>query len=183
MSAKAQLNGRPDTPDHSRSASAQHVVAGHRIIRSMTLRLAILLAAVSVAQVGPTLEQYLDNATGPGRVDCGTFSTLHNGMALPPRRSSKAANKVESMRESLGCAAQALKDHKGFKIVQSGPAIDSELASGVLGNSDGVTSWFESDSAPCGGPGCARTFKTRPCSLTDVRIFATPRNHVFKCDK
>jgi hypothetical protein len=151
---------------------------------SMTLRMTLLLAAVSVLQrQGLTLEQYLENAMGPGAVDCGTFSTIHNGMALPPRRSSKATTKVESMRESLACAAQALKDHKGFKIVQRGPAIDSEIASGVLGNADGVTFWFYSDSAPCGGPGCAGSFETKPCPLSDVRVVDTPRNHVFKCDK
>jgi len=148
----------------------------------MTLRLVLLLAAVSVAQVGLTLEKHLENATGPGAVDCGTFSTIHNGMALPPRP-SRATNKVESMLESLECAGRALKDHKGFKIVQSGPGMDSVLSSGVLGNSDGVTSWFDSDSAPCGGPGCARSFQTRRCSLTDVRIVDTPRTHIFKCDK
>jgi hypothetical protein len=148
------------------------------------LRITLLLAAVSVLQrPALTLEQCLENATGPGAVDCGTFSTIHTGMALPPRRSSKATTKVESMRESLACAAQALKDHKGFRIVQRGPAMDSEVASGVLGNADGVTSWFDSDSAPCGGPGCARSFETRPCSLVNVRVVDTPRNPVFKCDK
>jgi hypothetical protein len=87
------------------------------------------------------------------------------------------------MRESLECAAQARKDHKGFTIVQRGPAVDSEMASGVLGNADGVTLWFESDSAPCGGPSCAGHFETRPCSLADVQIADVPRNHMFKCDK
>ena len=146
---------------------------------------ALLLTAVSVAEarVGLTLEQYLENATGPGAVDCRTFSTNHNGMALPPRHSSKATNKVESMQESLECAAQALKDHKGFKIVQRGPSTDSEIASGVLGNSDGVTFWFHSDSAPCGGPGCARSFETKRCLLTDVQIVETPGTHRFKCDR
>jgi hypothetical protein len=32
-----------------------------------------------------TLEQYIESATGAGVVDCGTFSTIHNGVALPPR--------------------------------------------------------------------------------------------------
>src|SRR5215218_8964494 len=152
------------------------------MIRLMTLRLVLLLATVSVAQVGLTLEKYLENAMGPGAVDCGTFSMIHSGMALPPRQ-SRATNRVESMRESLECAAKALKDHKGFKIVQSGPGIDSWLASGILGTWDGVTLWFETDSAQCEGPGCARSFQTKRCSLTDVRIVDTPRNHIFKCDK
>jgi hypothetical protein len=147
----------------------------------MSLRLIVLLAAVGMVQAGRTLDQYIESVTGAGAVDCGTFSTIHNGMALPPRPSSKATNKVESMRESLACAAQALKDHKGFKIVQRGPSTDSAVSSGVLGNTDGVTMWFESDSDPCGGQGCAPSFYTKPCSMTDVRIVDTTRNHLFKC--
>ena len=142
-----------------------------------------LLAAAATVQAGPTtLEQHIDDATGAGAVDCGTFSTVHNGLALPPRPSSTATNKVESMRESLSCAERALKDHKGFKIIQSSPGPDAEIASGVLGNAEGVTIWFFTYSKPFGGRGYPQTFQTKPCSLTDVRIVPTPRgNHEFKC--
>jgi len=150
----------------------------------MSLRLIVLLAAVGIVQTGRTLNQYIESVTGAGAVDCGTFSLVFNGVALPPRPSSKATTKVESMRESLACAAQALKDHKGFKIVQNGQGIDSEVSTGVLGDAQGVTVWFSSNSTPCGGPGCARSFDVvKPCSLTDVRIVPTPggKNYMFKC--
>jgi len=147
------------------------------------LRLILSLAAVGMVQTGPTLDKYIERETGAGAVDCGTFSTIHNGVALPLRPSSTATTKVDSMRESVACAAQALKDHKGFKIVQRGPGMDSELSSGVLGSTGGATYWFLSDSAPCGGPRCARSFRIKPCSLTDVRIVDTPQgNHLFTCD-
>jgi hypothetical protein len=138
---------------------------------------------VAVLQTGPTLEGYIEAATGPGAVDCGTFSTIHNGVALPPRPSSKATNKVDSMRESLTCAEQALKDHKGFKIVQRGPETDTEVATGVMGNPAGATSWFTSETTPAGRR-VRPTFYTRPCSLTDVEIVPTPEgNHLFKCGR
>jgi hypothetical protein len=148
----------------------------------MTLRFALLLAAVSVVQTQLTLEQHIANATGPGAVDCGTFSMIHNGVALPPRPSSTAKNKVDSMRESLACAEQALKDHKGFKIVQRGWfGFDNEVVTGVLGNADGVTIWFASEILL--RTGGAESFITKPCSLKDVGIVPTPggKNHVFKC--
>ena len=154
----------------------------------MTFRLILLLAAAGVVQTGRTLDQYIESVTGAGAVDCGTFSMIHNGMALPPRPASKATTKVESMRESLACAAQALTDHKGFKIVQNGQGFDSEVSTGVLGDAQGVTVWFESLGTPCGwpggGPGCGRSFHVvKPCSLKDVRIVPTPgeKNQMFKC--
>src|SRR5580704_6404181 len=42
MSAKAELNGRPDSPDRSSSASAEHVVVRHRL--NLLTRAAILAA-------------------------------------------------------------------------------------------------------------------------------------------
>jgi len=62
---------------------------------------------------------FIERETGPAAVDCGRFSTNHNGIALPPRRPTTATNKVDSMRESLTCAAEALAAHKGFKIVDT----------------------------------------------------------------
>ena len=148
------------------------------------LRLAICFAVRSLVQ-GPTLDEHISRLTGATPVDCGTFSTSHNGVALPIRPTSKATTKVDSMRESLACAEQALKDRKGFKIVQRGPAIDSEISSGVVGTADGLTVWFVSDSAPCGLPRrCASTFETKPCRLADVTIEALDTRNktlVFKC--
>jgi hypothetical protein len=145
----------------------------------------LLLAVTAVAQPVPSLDQAIERATGSGAVDCGTFSTVHNGVAMPPRASSKAKTKVESMHESLSCAEEAIKKHRGFKIVQVARGFEGqELASGVLGNVEGVTVWFWSDSEPCGGPGCLRSFQTKPCALADVDISETPEGkHLFRCGK
>jgi len=157
------------------------------MLRLMTLRYVFLwLAVTTVAQTAPpTLEQAIERATGSGSVDCGTFSTVHNGVAMPPRASSKATTKVDAMRESLACAEEAVKKHRGFKIVQVAHYdVSGELASGVLGNGEGVTVWFESDSEACGGPGCLRSFRTKPCALADVRIEDTHEGkHLFRCGK
>jgi hypothetical protein len=66
------------------------------------------------------------------------------------------------MRESLACAEQALKERKGFKIVQRGQAHDVEVSSGVLGTAEGLTLWFMSQNS--------EALVTRPCALTDVTI-------------
>ena len=134
-----------------------------------------------------TLEERITQVTGENAVDCGTFSTRHNGVALPIRPSSKATNRLDSMRESLACAEQALKDRKGFKIVQRGTAMDTERSSGLLGTIDGVTFWFDSDSAPCLPLRlCFISFETKPCLLANVTIETRTtgpgnRASVFKC--
>src|SRR3982750_1376324 len=140
-----------------------------------TLHLVIVLA-VTAMQARPTMNQNMEKLTGANSVDCGTFSILHNGVALPIRPSSKATNRVDSMRESLACAEQALKDRKGFTIVQRGQAHDVELSSGVLGTANGRTLWFISQNS---GP-----LATTPCLLTDITIEPTSgsnRTHLFNC--
>lgn len=133
--------------------------------------------ALAVLQVqAPTLEERITRITGTRAVDCGTFSIVHNGVALPIRPASKAKNREDSMRESLVCANQALKDHTGFKIVQRGQAHDVELSSGVLGTPDGLTLWFISQNS---GP-----LATTPCPLTNITIETTSggnRTHLFTC--
>ena len=130
----------------------------------------------------PTLEERITRITGTTTVDCGTFSMVHNGVALPIRASAKATNKPDSMRESLACAEQALRERKGFKIAQHGFTFDTERFSGVLGTADGVTLWFEFSTWPCRGPHCdASPFTTQPCRLSDVRIEPAERTHVFRC--
>ena len=141
------------------------------------LRLVLLSLVGSLLQL-PTLEERIAHVTGPSPVDCGTFSTLHNGVALPIRPSSKAKNRLDSMRESLACAEQALKDRKGFKIVQHGGEMDIEAFRGLLGTPDGQTLWFYSEN---GGP-----LATKPCPLTDVTIeTSNSRNktRVFQCSR
>jgi hypothetical protein len=149
---------------------------------SLTLTAVVLAGGAIAAQVrrSPSLEEFIARVTGAVAVDCGTFSLIHKGMAMPPRRSSKARTKPESMDESLSCAREALKDHKGFKIVQRGPGFDTQVASGVLGNSGGTTVWFVFDSGPCAG--CDNRFETRPCPLEKVAVVQEQNgNHSFRC--
>lgn len=140
------------------------------------LPLVIMVVVGSQAQLA-TLEERIAQVTGPSAVDCGTFSLIHNGVALPIRPSSKASTREDSMRESLICAEQALKERKGFTIVQRGVGIDTEIVQGVLGTAEGVTYWFDKDSGH---------IRTRPCLLADVTIETNSsgnRTRVFSCSR
>lgn len=137
----------------------------------------IMLLVVGSQARHLTLEERIGAVTGPNPVDCGTFSLIHNGVALPIRPGSKAKMREDSMRESLACAEQAINGGgKGFKIVQRGSGIDSEIVQGVLGTADGLTYWFYEDNGH---------LRTRPCPLTEVTIetSANPnRTRLFRCD-
>ena len=140
------------------------------------LRLVLLSVVGSLLQP-PTLEERIARVTGPNPVDCGRFSMLHNGVALPIRPSSKAKTRDDSMRESLACAEQALKDGKGFKVVQFGGA-HGALYTGVLGTAEGRTFWFHSINSD--------ELATKPCPLTDVTIEISDngnRVRLLKCGR
>jgi len=129
-----------------------------------------------------TLEEHLAKLTGEGAIDCGTFATHHNGTAMPPRAGTKASSRAESMHESLACARDAVRNHKAFRLVQRGPTMDSEAASGLVGRVSGATEWFDYNSTPCGRPGCDSRFSTRPCSVNDVVVIHEPDGrHLFRC--
>ena len=86
------------------------------------------------------------------------------------------------MHQSLACARDALKQHKPFRVIQRGPGEDSEIAVGVVAESNGFTRWFDYDSAPCGGSGCRERFLTRACFLHDVVVIHdADGRHQFMC--
>src|SRR4051812_8677224 len=68
-------------------------------------------------------EEHIARVIGPDAVNCGTFEQSHNGMALPPRKGSKATSKRESMYESLQCGQDASTQKRGFRIVQKEPGM------------------------------------------------------------
>lgn len=142
--------------------------------------LLLFFTGATVAVQKRSLDQHIEQAVGPEVVDCGTFSTIHSGVAMPPREASTATSKPDSMYESLTCARDAAKQKKAFRLVQRGPSLDSEIATGVIGRADGSVMWFVYDSAPCGGPGCDSRFTTEPCELSSVVVIhRTDGNHSF----
>jgi hypothetical protein len=101
-----------------------------------------------------SLEDHISKLTGPDAADCGT----HTWLTPVPEAIT------------LACARDAAQQHRAFRIIQRGPGEDSETAPGILGERDGSTFWFDYDSAPCGGPGCAERFETKPCLLSNVVV-------------
>jgi hypothetical protein len=67
---------------------------------------------------------------------------------------------VPILQKSLVCAENAAKQHEPFRIVVHGMSEDSSVADGVLSVAYGPVVWFHYDSAPCGGPMCAKEFDT-----------------------
>jgi hypothetical protein len=103
-----------------------------------------------------SLEAHISELTGGDAADCGT----HTWVAPVP----------EAMHQSLVCARDAAQQHRAYRVIQRGFGEDSEIARGILGERDGSTFWFDYDSAPCGGPGCAERFETKPCVLSNVVV-------------
>jgi hypothetical protein len=103
-----------------------------------------------------SLEAHVQELTGTRAFDCGTHT--------------RAAASAEGLRQSLVCARDAARKRASFWVVQRGAGEDSEIALGLLGKGDGSVFWFDYDSAPCGGPGCAERFITRPCALSNVVV-------------
>jgi hypothetical protein len=116
------------------------------------------------------LEDHIRSLIGSDAIDCGTHS--------------REKSVPEEMHRSLACARDAETQHKPFRVVQRGPGEDSEFAVGIMGRRDGSVLWFNYDSAPCGGPGCADRFSTKPCSLSDVLVVHDADGyHSFRCGR
>src|SRR5438477_5092467 len=125
-------------------------------------------AAVQIQKI--SLEAHIEQLTGPDAIDCGT----HRGPTWA----------IEPLQQSLTCARYAAQQQNPFRIVQRGAGEDSEIASGVLADRDGLVLWFEYDSAPCGGPYCAERFEAKSCLLSNVVIVRNERGlHHFSCTR
>jgi hypothetical protein len=115
-----------------------------------------------------SLETHVQDVTGPNAIDCGTYTS--------------ARYTPDAMSRSVDCARDAVKEHRGFSFLHRGPSEDSEVAIGFVAAPNGATFWFEYDSAPCGGPGCASRFLTKPCDLSQVQIVPSLTGiYSFRC--
>jgi hypothetical protein len=132
-----------------------------RVAPWMLSALAITVQAAAPLQLARLpLEAHIQKFTGLEAVDCGTHSLF---------RAQR-----ERLRDSLTCARGAAAKRAAFDVIQRGFGTDSEIAFGVLGKSDGSVWWFDYDSAPCGGPGCAERFTVTPCSFSEAHVMEDP---------
>ena len=115
------------------------------------------------------LEVRIQRLTGSNVVNCGIYKNRPD---------------PEAMLRSLACGRKVNADHKPFTIIQWLRGEDSGVAFGVVGQTNSETLWFDYDSAPCGGRGCAERFDTKRCDLSDVFVMHDANGiHSFRCPR
>lgn len=68
-----------------------------------------------------------------------------------------------ALEKSVACGLAAATDKHAFWTFKQYQGIDSWVAWGLLGTTDGVLFRFIYDSAPCGGPGCSSRISFDRC--------------------
>jgi len=119
------------------------------------------------------LSQEVQRLTGPQALDCGKHYLIQQGRRW-------VAADADRLQRSLDCALDASKKMKAFYTFKQDQGIDSTIATGLIGGTAGVILRFSFDSAPCGGPGCAPTFRTEQCDGPAVTTYADGRA-MFTC--
>jgi hypothetical protein len=87
---------------------------------------------------------------GSNLIDCGRFR--------PTLRET-----VDRLGSAMKCAEDAVSRRAPFWIANQHQGIDSLIADGLVGTSEGVVYRFDYDSDPCGGSGCPSRFTTQRC--------------------
>ena len=104
------------------------------------------------------LREHVEQIAGKDSLDCAPPS---RGF---PESESDRARAVELMDGALSCVRTASSRGRASLAFWGTYGVDSWLATGVIGKGDGTMLTFTFDSMPCGGPGCASSFRTRPCT-------------------
>jgi hypothetical protein len=100
-------------------------------------------------------EPHILQVLGPDAQSCGRFQG-------DPYLSGRGVR--GSIKERVAeCISGAARAKRGFFFSVEGSAVDSWVATGLIGATDGTLKVFWYDSAPCGGPGCPESFMTYDC--------------------
>jgi hypothetical protein len=119
------------------------------------------------------LRAHVERVTGPQPADCGQLVvTRVNGEWV--------AAGAEALQRALACGRDAASQHKPFWTFTQKQGIDSWVAEGLFGTSDGIVHRFSYDSAPCGGPGCPDRFTAVACENPSVDV-DRDRGATFRC--
>lgn len=141
-------------------------LAGFETVRKENIIVDADLTALNftmfVARRGPApddvfadLLSNIQRTTGPDAGDCGTFRWT---------REVRDAS-TELLQKFVGCAEKAAALHLPFRVIQQHQGVDSIVFTGFAAGSDGVVSFFDYDSAPCGSPGdCRARFSATKCA-------------------
>ncbi len=124
---------------------------------ALAMALAGLLATSSRAQYFDKVggKRRVLGAVGKDAVDCGTFPGR-------PYHSARSLTAQQEQSVSL-CATSARNEKRAWFFAVEGSAIDSCVATGLMGRRDGRVQVFWYDSAPCGGPHSGESFETYDC--------------------
>src|SRR5262249_37207313 len=140
-----------------------------RTKRSAMTRITMMLGVVLAVATSGSAETRVDKTgarrrvrekIGNAAVDCGTFPGQ-------PYRTARALPSA-SLRQASQCMTSAWKEHKAFFFVVDGSAIDSWVATGLMGTDKGVVKVFWYDSAPCGSVQCDEAFETFSCPAPEA---------------
>lgn len=151
-----------------------------RLARRLRLSFAIALFSIGL-QAGQRpdpledLRQQVLRYTGSEPVECGRL------LLVQEERRWVAADQA-ALQKSVTCGLTAASTKRAFWAFKQDQGIDSWVASGILGTTNGVIYRFSYDSAPCGGPGCPSRISFEQC---DKPVAATASNQrsEFRCGR
>jgi hypothetical protein len=126
---------------------------------------AVVLPATSGA------EPHLLRVAGAGARDCGRFGGSPYG--------TNRLVRVEARHQIAHCITEAWRARRPFFFAVEGSAVDSWVATGLIGTRDGRVQVFWYDSRPCGGPGCSESFETFSCDPPSIEA---PLDPDMKCN-
>jgi hypothetical protein len=111
-------------------------------------------AAALLGRLQPTI--------GAPPAECGRHFLMRTSRGFSAARAGE-------LDLSLNCGMAAAKAFRPFWTFKQEHGIDSWVAHGLIGSSDGTIQRFWYDSAPCGGPGCEARLAVTPCKRPSVR--------------
>jgi hypothetical protein len=98
---------------------------------------------------------YLKATAGIAAVNCGMIRQDSFTSELAPRDQERLA----------ACATDAYQSRRPFYFSLEGSGIDSYIATGLIGASDGTLLRFRYDDEPCGGDCCNEQFSLERCAV------------------
>ena len=130
--------------------AADYIVTLSAVALSATL----MCAGCATRATRHGIDYYVQRASGAQAIECGRIQ-----FPLAMRRVLDA----DQTTRIATCIEDARARQRPFFFSIGGPGIDSYVATGLVGASDGTVKRFAYDSAPCGGRHCAERFELRAC--------------------
>jgi hypothetical protein len=101
------------------------------------------------------VELHVSEVVGPVAYSCGRIRTV-------------APVTLTQLRLIVSCARRVAGQPAAFAAIVERPSIDSDVADGLIGRSDGQILYFRFDSHPYAASTGRATFETSPCPRPDV---------------